>query len=104
MNSLPCSDRGVTTADPRPEFAIILGILQRSGTNYLWNLLDQHPACARVVTIGEDFLLANADRLEDFVGSVTGYWDAKWATAHCPASGSARRGRAATSCWTGGVG
>ena len=46
------------------EFVIILGIAPRSGTNFFCDLLTRHPDCEPVRTIWEDFLVANADKLQ----------------------------------------
>jgi hypothetical protein len=74
-------DRGLSFTRPpalRPEVVFILGILQRSGTNYLFDLLAQHPDCVAVSGIGEDFLIANAEKLNGFVESVAHCWNASW--------------------------
>jgi hypothetical protein len=72
------SQSGLLTEIESPEVIFILGIAQRSGTNYLCDLLAQHPDCAPVPTIGEDFFLANADNLDTFVRGVTRQWNATW--------------------------
>jgi protein-tyrosine sulfotransferase len=57
----------------------ILGILPRSGTNYLWDLLCLHPACAPARSpVREDLFLENSDHLVDFVGAVQAAWDPRW--------------------------
>lgn len=62
----------------RPIF--ILGITGRSGTNYLRDLIIQHPDCARAVRPAwEDFYLAEAGPLFDFVGVVRKHWR-RWDT------------------------
>ena len=59
--------------DKAPIF--ILGISQRSGTNYLNNLMLQHPDCAAPqAPIKEDYLLANARPLFDYVDDLCGTW------------------------------
>lgn len=83
MSVLPSAEQavqetGASRPAELPEVAFVLGILQRSGTNYLNDLLERHPDCASLRTIGEDFLVANADRLDAFVRGVTGMWNAKW--------------------------
>lgn len=57
---------------------MILGILQRSGTNYLMDLLELHPDCRGLPVIGEDFLVANARHLEEFSMAVARSWNAEW--------------------------
>jgi hypothetical protein len=61
-----------------PDFIFILGIAHRSGTNFLCDLLVRHPDCQRVQTIWEDYLLAHADKLQQFVSEVAGCWSPKW--------------------------
>jgi len=57
----------------------IHGILPRSGTNYLWDLLLLHPDCAAPVEpVHEDLFLDRSDRLMGFVDDVIGAWDPKW--------------------------
>jgi hypothetical protein len=56
----------------------ILGILQRSGTNYLSRLLSLHPHCRRPVRIWEDFLLHESELLKDYASRVFGHWNPKW--------------------------
>jgi protein-tyrosine sulfotransferase len=55
------------------------GILPRSGTNFLWDLLLLHPDCARArVPVNEDLFLDHADGLVQFVDSVRDAWDPNW--------------------------
>jgi hypothetical protein len=62
-------------ADP----IFILGILPRSGTNYLCDLLSLHPACGRARDpVREDLFLDNSDHLVRFVTSLEEAWDPKW--------------------------
>jgi hypothetical protein len=65
-------------ATERQEVVCILGILQRSGTNYLCDLLELHPECRRTGPIGEDFLLAHANHLEGFARAVGKDWNRIW--------------------------
>lgn len=68
---------GDQLADP----IFILGILPRSGTNYLWDLLRLHPACAPArPPVREDLFLEHSDHLADFVTSVRASWDPRWGT------------------------
>jgi protein-tyrosine sulfotransferase len=65
--------------DQRAGPIFILGILPRSGTNYLWDLLRLHPSCAAARSpVREDLFLEHSDLLEDFVGSVRASWDPRW--------------------------
>jgi protein-tyrosine sulfotransferase len=62
-------------ADP----IFILGILPRSGTNYLFDLLNLHPACARARDpVREDLFLDNSDHLVSFVAALQASWDPRW--------------------------
>ncbi len=56
----------------------ILGILPRSGTNFLWDLLRAHPDCGPPDLIWEDLLVRNADLLSRYVDTVHAQWDPKW--------------------------
>jgi len=58
---------------------LIFGLTPRTGTNYLWDLLRMHPACAPGrEPIREDFFLEHASRLDDFVREVRRRWDPAW--------------------------
>ena len=59
----------------------ILGILQRSGTNYLNNLLLLHPEVQSPGLVWEDFFLAHADLLADYQQRVQRRWPLQWAEA-----------------------
>ena len=61
---------------PRPIF--ILGILPRSGTNFLSDLLCAHPDCGPPEPIREDFVLRRANCLADYVESVSTDWNPRW--------------------------
>ena len=64
-------------ADP----IFIHGILGRSGTNFLWNLLLLHPDCSRArEPVNEDLFLEQSDHLVRFVESVRASWDPIWGT------------------------
>ena len=60
---------------PGPIF--ILGIMQRSGTNWARDLLLCHPDCY-AARIQEDFLLANSHLLQRFGTSLYRTWPEKW--------------------------
>ena len=51
----------------------ILGISQRSGTNFLSDLLALHPDCDATL-IPEDFFVAHADLLIKFANSLDRIW------------------------------
>lgn len=57
----------------------IAGILPRSGTNFLYQLLSEHPDCQVGGIIWEDFLLAHADLIVRYAESVQEHWDPTWA-------------------------
>lgn len=62
-------------ADP----IFIHGILPRSGTNYLCELLLLHPDCARAVDpVREDLFLDHSDHLLAFTKAVQDAWDPRW--------------------------
>ncbi|MBA2529170.1 MAG: sulfotransferase [Euzebyales bacterium] len=57
----------------------ILGIAARSGTNFLWDLLRLHPACAPArPPITEDYFLYHADLLAAYTTAVQRSWDPDW--------------------------
>jgi protein-tyrosine sulfotransferase len=62
-------------ADP----IVIHGILPRSGTNYLWDLLLLHPDCARArEPVNEDLFLEQSDLLVSFAERVRASWHPIW--------------------------
>jgi protein-tyrosine sulfotransferase len=65
----------IERADP----IFIHGILPRSGTNYLCELLLLHPDFARAVKpVREDLFLDHSDHLLAFAEAVQGAWDPRW--------------------------
>lgn len=60
----------------RPIF--ILGMLRRSGTNYLSDLLVQHRDCISAAPVHEDHLVQRAGHLLRYVDAVTGSWTTSW--------------------------
>lgn len=56
----------------------ILGIMQRSGTNFLQDLLCLHPDCVPGEVIYEDFVAAHADLLVQYANSVYGNYPSQW--------------------------
>jgi hypothetical protein len=68
---------------PNPEPIFILGILQRSGTNYLYDLIRRHPDCwarAGWSTSVEDYLLRRSDLLLKYAGVSDAFWQKVWGT------------------------
>jgi hypothetical protein len=61
-----------------PKIVFVLGIMQRSGTNFLRNLLCMHPDCGAVLPIAEDFLIHNCHHLDQYVRSVGAMWNPSW--------------------------
>lgn len=71
-----CSATGATLGERRSyRLVLLLGILPRSGTNYLHSLLAQHPATFGTGRIKENHLLSHADDLERYVEAVGAHWD-----------------------------
>jgi hypothetical protein len=65
----------ITRAGP----IFVLGIMPRSGTNYLRDLLCLHPQCAPARTpISEDFFLEPSDLLLAYTREVRERWDPVW--------------------------
>jgi protein-tyrosine sulfotransferase len=76
----------------RPDPIFIHGIMPRSGTNYLWQLLLQHPGCAPGRDpIREDFFLECSDHLASFVADASGHWDPMWGSVDDPTLGDLLR-------------
>ena len=59
-------------SDSRPIF--ILGLMQRTGTVFLSDLLALHPDCAVPAPIWEDFLLAQGDELIRYADGLVAGW------------------------------
>jgi protein-tyrosine sulfotransferase len=65
----------------QPDPIFILGVMPRSGTNYLWDLLCSHPDCAPArEPIHEDLFLQHAHLLEGYASAVQRAWDPAWGT------------------------
>ena len=70
----------------------IVGIMPRSGTNYLWDLLCAHPGCAPArEPIREDFFLQESDHLVAFMEGVRRWWDERWGVFPADLMASFRR-------------
>lgn len=61
------------------ELILVRGVTKRSGTNYLYDLLCQHPDCAGARRpVWEDFFLDEAANLRSFVVHVGRRWHPRW--------------------------
>lgn len=61
------------------DLILIRGVMVRSGTNYLWDLLQQHPdVAAGRAPIWEDFFLHEAVHLHRFVDGLATHWSNEW--------------------------
>ena len=67
----------MSVAGERPQPIFIQGIMARSGTNFLNDLLVIHPDCGSP-TLHEDYLLSHAHWLEHYVQGVIRTWDPAW--------------------------
>ena len=56
----------------------ILGILMRTGTNFLYDLVRLHLDCDVPTPVPEDYLVHCADLLAEYVGSVAANWRPHW--------------------------
>src|SRR4051794_39246390 len=56
----------------------LLGILERSGTNYLFDMIRQHPDVGVRRPIWEDKLLRQARFLKQYADTVAATWDSAW--------------------------
>jgi protein-tyrosine sulfotransferase len=66
-------------AGQRGDPIFIHGIMPRSGTNFLWDLLLVHPDCAPArEPVREDLFLNHADHLVAFAEEVRASWDPRW--------------------------
>lgn len=62
--------------DRQPIF--ILGMLQRTGTNHLWDLFGLHPDVELLEPVFEDHLIRWSPHLEAYVEDVTRCWSPEW--------------------------
>lgn len=56
----------------------ILGMLQRTGTNHLWDLFGLHPDVELLRPVFEDHLVRWSPHLEAYVEDVTRCWSPEW--------------------------
>ena len=61
-----------------PKLCFILGNLQRSGTNYLYRLLREHPDCTGPGPIWEDRFVSYSEVLTKYTNSIYKSWNPKW--------------------------
>jgi protein-tyrosine sulfotransferase len=74
-NSASRAAWSVSSTDP----IFIHGILPRSGTNFLWDLLLLHPDCGPARDpVREDLFLDQSDLLVEFAQKVRASWDPRW--------------------------
>jgi hypothetical protein len=72
---MPHVDNDIHQGDP----IFILGVMPRSGTNYLWDLICSHPDCVPArEPIHEDLFLQHAHLLEAYMAAVQRAWDPAW--------------------------
>lgn len=64
--------------EPSHDPIFILGIMQRSGTNFLDNLLLLHPDCDVGGAVWEDFLVHHAELLVRYADRVYNSWNPDW--------------------------
>ncbi len=72
---------GQPSASFQSRLCFILGIHLRSGTNYIYNLLKEHPDCAGPGPIWEDHVLQYSRPLIDYTASLYRAWNPKWKVA-----------------------
>ena len=65
-------------AGTHPDPIFILGITERSGTNFLFHLLALHPDCESGGIVAEDYLLTRADLLVGYADAVYDTFNRDW--------------------------
>jgi protein-tyrosine sulfotransferase len=79
MPAGPGREDGDVVEIERADPIFIHGILPRSGTNFLWDLLLLHADCAPArEPVREDLFLDHSDHLTAFVKAVWAAWDPRW--------------------------
>ena len=66
-----------------PRLIFVLGLMRRSGTNFLFHLLSRHPD-VMVSSLHEDFLLHDAHLLVEYVRRTTQQWIRDWSSTDTP--------------------
>jgi hypothetical protein len=62
----------------RPTMLFLIGVTPRCGSNYLFDLLRQHPDIDTRPPIMEDFILHRSQPLIDFATGITTEWEERW--------------------------
>ena len=62
----------------RTNIAFLLGVMPRSGTNYIFRAILHHPLIDKVVPPGEDYLLYGSNYLWEFIDKVQSKWSNNW--------------------------
>lgn len=57
---------------------LVLGLMPRTGTNFLARLLATHSDCTSPTTLYEDFLVRGLPELQRFTETVAGCWQPHW--------------------------
>lgn len=71
-------ENGLPSCGMEPEIVMLLGVSERSGTNYVCDIVSQHPSCQRVKGVWEDGVLKHLDLLHVFTGALAGFWKPHW--------------------------
>jgi hypothetical protein len=62
----------------KPKICFILGVIERSGTNFLYSLLGGHPSCAAPGPIWEDHFLQHSRTLIEYTSLLYKTWNPTW--------------------------
>ncbi|MEA1901784.1 MAG: sulfotransferase [Thermodesulfobacteriota bacterium] len=68
----------MSSVDSNSDPIFILGAMQRSGTNFLHDLICLHPDCCAGGVIWEDYLVHHSNLLTRYADSVFKYWNPRW--------------------------
>lgn len=75
---MPDTEQLTSEPDTCRDPIFILGIMHRSGTNYLEKLLRLHPDCDSGGPVWEDYLVAHSHLIVNYARSVYNTWDPGW--------------------------
>jgi hypothetical protein len=53
---------------------LVLGVEMRSGTNYIYDLLEKHPDCVAARSTPEDFMVAESAYLGKYINTLWSFW------------------------------